>query len=214
MRRLGREALVRESLTALAVDPRAPMLDLAKAIGVGRTTLYRHFGDRDALVSEVARYGARMFVDAIMSARPDEGTGLEAVERICAELFTLPDVLTLMFADNPIISDEVFAEVERERRAEGVEHSGEAREAGTTSAGEAEDPLEQIVVRGQADGSITTGIPVVWAAMHVFLTIGTGHLFTMTTGSTDPAGRARALELTIRAVRRTLGTASVWEASD
>ncbi|MBR7503651.1 hypothetical protein KCW65_26575, partial [Mycobacterium tuberculosis] len=36
-------------------------------------------------------------------------------ERICTQLFTVPDVLTLLFADNPIITDDTFAEVARER---------------------------------------------------------------------------------------------------
>ena len=116
MRRLGREALVSETLTHLAANPQASMIELSQSIGVGRTTLYRHFGDREALVGAAARLGARRFGEAVMKARPGEGTGLAALERICAELFTLPDVLTLLFADNPIITDESFAEAAAESR--------------------------------------------------------------------------------------------------
>lgn len=216
MGRLGKEALVRESMAILAANATASMSDVASELGVGRTTLYRHFGDREAMIAEVARLGARMFGDALMSARPESGPGLDAVERVCTQLFTVPDVLTLMFADDPIISDDVFAEVERERRAEaeGASAAG-ASAAGASVAGDADaasgsagddDVLEAVIARGQSDGSITAEVPVVWAAMYVFLTIGSGHLFSVTSGEAGLDGRAQALELTIRAVRKTLGS--------
>lgn len=201
MGRLGKEALVREAMAILAANATASMSDVASELGVGRTTLYRHFGDREAMIAEVARLGARMFGDALMSARPASGPGLDAVERVCAQLFTVPDALTLMFADEPIITDDVFAEVERERRAEA--ESGPDAAPGSADDG---DVLEAVIARGQSDGSITTEVPVVWAAMYVFLTIGSGHLFSVTSGETGPDGRARALALTVRAVRKTLGS--------
>ncbi|MGO3070515.1 MAG: TetR family transcriptional regulator [Brevibacterium linens] len=195
MRRLGREALVSEALTRLAANPQASMIELSQSIGVGRTTLYRHFGDREALVAAAARLGARRFGEAAMKARPGEGTGLAALERICAELFTLPDVLTLLFADNPIITDETFAEAAAESRAD-----AEAR----TGADAEDDPLEAVIARGQADGSIDEGVPIGWAAAFVYLTIGSGHLYSVSVGVDDPTARAQSLELTIRAVRKTL----------
>ena len=200
MRRLGREALVSEALTRLAANPQASMIELSQSIGVGRTTLYRHFGDREALVAAAARLGARRFGEAAMKARPGEGTGLAALERICAELFTLPDVLTLLFADNPIITDETFAEAAAESRAD-----AEAR----TGADAEDDPLEAVIARGQADGSIDDGVPIGWAAAFVYLTIGSGHLYSVSVGVDDPTARAQSLELTIRAVRKTLGSPEV-----
>ena len=197
MRRLGREALVSEALTRLAANPQASMIELSQSIGVGRTTLYRHFGDREALVGAAARLGARRFGEAVMKARPGEGTGLAALERICAELFTLPDVLTLLFADNPIITDETFAEAAAESRAD-----AEAR----TGADAEDDPLEAVIARGQADGSIDDGVPIGWAAAFVYLTIGSGHLYSVSVGVDDPTARAQSLELTIRAVRKTLAS--------
>lgn len=235
MGRLGRTALIDGALPLLAADSTASMADLADGLGVGRTTLYRHFGDREAMIAEVARLGARMFGDAFLSARPEVGTGLDAVERICTQLFTVPDVLTLLFADNPIITDDTFAEVARERveaereravaereravaerersdRAEasrgssGAESEGDADDLGpggaTTESDD--DQLEAVIARGQADGSITADVPVGWAAMYVFLTIGSGHLFSVSAGIADRDARAQALALTIRAVRRTL----------
>lgn len=203
MGRLGREALVEGALEVLAGDSTASMGAVAAGLGVGRTTLYRHFGDREALVAEVARRGARMFIEAFVGARPDEGTGLDAVERVCRQLFTVPAVLTLLFADNPIITDDHFAEVEREGRSE-VEREGPVEVDREGPAEDAGDPLEGVIARGHADGTITGEVPVEWAAAYVFLTVGSGHLYSVATGPDDPSVRARALELTIRAVRRTL----------
>lgn len=209
MERLRREALTRECLAALAENPTAAMADVAERIGIGRTTLYRHFGDRESMVAEVARLGARMFGDAFLSARPEVGPGLDAVERVCTQLFTVPDALTLLFADNPIITDDTFREVERERRAEMLEAAGEPSGAGSAlGSGDvpepAPDPLEAVIARGQADGSITSAVPVEWGAMYVFFTVGSGHLFSLAGGASDAEGRALALDLTIRAVRRAL----------
>ncbi|GAA1858122.1 hypothetical protein GCM10009813_19080 [Brevibacterium marinum] len=212
MRRLGREALVAESMSVLADSAGASMAEIASEIGVGRTTLYRHFGDRETLVAEVARQGARLFVDAFLSARPDVGPGLECVERVCAQLFTVPDVLTLMFADSPIITDDVFAEVEGARHADSAANrepavsrvSGEPH--GGDRAAREGDPLEAIIRRGQDDGSIAPEVPVEWAAMYVFLTIGSGHLFELSTRSQprEVGARPEALDLTTRAIRKTL----------
>lgn len=207
MGRLGKQALVRESMAIFAGNANASMSDVASELGVGRTTLYRHFGDRETMIAEVARLGARMFGEALMSARPESGPGLDAVERVCAQLFTVPDALTLMFTDDPIITDDVFAEVERERRAEAEGTPGAEAGVGVeTEAADDDDLIEAVIARGQADGSITAEVPVGWAAMYVILTIGSGHLFNVTSGETGPDGRARALALTIRAVRKTLGS--------
>lgn len=206
MRQLRRDALVTEAMAVLAENSGASMSEIASATGVGRTTLYRRFGDREALIAEVARQGARMFTDALLGARPQVGLGLDAVERVCVQLFTVPDVLTLLFADIPIITDDVFDELERERRAElRVESTGDGDMMGESDSGDG-DPVEAIIRRGQADGSIAEDVPVVWAAMYVFLTIGSGHLYDVSSrsGSRDPGNRAAALDLTIRAVRKTL----------
>lgn len=201
MGRLGRDALVREALAVLAANPAASMGEVATHLGVGRTTLYRHFGNREAMIAEVARHGARVFTDAFRSARPEVGNGLDAVERVCTQLFTVPDVLTLLFADNPIITDDTFAEVERERRAAAA---GDGDAAVGQQGGAEGDALEAVIARGQADGSITSEVPVEWAAMYVFLTVGSGHLHSVSAGVADREARARALALTIRAVRLTL----------
>lgn len=47
------EAIVTAATRVLAVSPEASVNEIAEAAGVGRVTLYGHFGSRDALVREV-----------------------------------------------------------------------------------------------------------------------------------------------------------------
>jgi AcrR family transcriptional regulator len=48
--RRNRKAVIEAALLALATDPNASMLDIANAAGLGRTTVYRHFENREVLI--------------------------------------------------------------------------------------------------------------------------------------------------------------------
>jgi AcrR family transcriptional regulator len=47
------EAILTAAIAVLAESPAASMREIADASGTGRTTLYRHFPDRDALVAAI-----------------------------------------------------------------------------------------------------------------------------------------------------------------
>jgi AcrR family transcriptional regulator len=51
--RRNHEAILTAAIAVLAGAPRASMSDVAEASGMGRTTLYRHFPDRHALVAAI-----------------------------------------------------------------------------------------------------------------------------------------------------------------
>lgn len=190
MAQLSRSALVEAILPIVAEEPSISLSQLAKRLGVGRTTLYRHFTDRETLLRAVARAGAHQYLAAALRAAPDRGAGAEAIERLCTELFEVPDVLTLLFADDPLLTD---AELE-----------AAAAELGAQQPTADGDPFEIAIARGQADGSLDARVPAGWAATFVLMTIASGHLYAVTAGTS----RADALALVLRALRRTLGTAA------
>lgn len=51
--RRNHEAILSAAIAVLASAPQASMSDIAHASGMGRTTLYRHFPDRQALIAAI-----------------------------------------------------------------------------------------------------------------------------------------------------------------
>ena len=49
----SKDTLVSDAITLLSSKPAASMEEIAKAIGVGRATLFRHFKSRQALIDEI-----------------------------------------------------------------------------------------------------------------------------------------------------------------
>lgn len=74
-------AILDAATACLAVDPEASINDIAAAAGVGRVTLYGHFGNRAALVSEVVGR-AMASSDRELEAVDLEGDAREALGRL------------------------------------------------------------------------------------------------------------------------------------
>ncbi len=74
---LDREQVLRSAAALLSHKSTATMDEVAKAAGIGRATLHRHFAGRDALVKALENLGLREFEAALDTARLDEGTSEE-----------------------------------------------------------------------------------------------------------------------------------------
>lgn len=66
----------------LSDDPTASMADVAKASGVVRATLYRHFPSREVLIKAILERAIDSAEDAIAGAELERGPAPEAVERL------------------------------------------------------------------------------------------------------------------------------------
>jgi AcrR family transcriptional regulator len=66
---------------ALAQNPGASMVEVAKAASLTRATLYRHFGTRQKLLEAMREEALVRAAEAIAGSRLDEGTALEALRR-------------------------------------------------------------------------------------------------------------------------------------
>lgn len=69
---------------ALVDHPRATLQELAKAIGIGKTTLYRFCRTREQLIERLARHSAQAFSRAILAAELDSTPPREALRRLIA----------------------------------------------------------------------------------------------------------------------------------
>lgn len=86
-------SILTAAIALMATRPEAPMTDIAEAAGVSRSTLHRYFPDRTALRAAMDDLAEIGWTEAVESARLDEGSGLEAFRRLCAQLLDRLDVL-------------------------------------------------------------------------------------------------------------------------
>ena len=146
-----RRDIVAAAVDVWAADNSASLGTVADRAGVGRTTVNRYFADRAQLIAAVDEECRARYASAVAQSRPTEGTGLEALLRMCTELIQLGSVLGLVFADNALVDpDEWYADDE--------------------------DPLGVVIVRGHADGSIASELPPDWVATVVWTSLFAAHL--------------------------------------
>ena len=152
-----------------AANP-ASLGEVADAAGVGRTTVNRYFSDRTSLVAAVNDECRERFGRAVERARPGEGSGLEALQRVCTEIIELGAVLGLIFADNALVDPDTWTE------------------------NEDEDPIGLLVMRGLTDGSIASDLPAEWVAISVWTSLFAAWLLISTAAGT----RHEASQLLVR----------------
>jgi AcrR family transcriptional regulator len=134
-----RQAIVDAAIAAIAQNPAVSLGEIATAAGVGRTTLHRYFAERSDLLTAVVAEGNHRLRRATTLARLDEGTGRDALLRLCREYFDLGDLLSLVFGEAQLTlgDDECFDQV-------------------------TEVDFAALVDRGHADGSIDSRLPASW----------------------------------------------------
>ena len=106
----------------------------------------RYFSDRAQLIAAVDDECRLRYAAAIARARPDEGTGLAALMRVCTELMQLGAVLALTFADNAVIDPDTWYDEET-------------------------DPLGLVLARGLTDGSMASDLPGEWVGTFVWTSL-------------------------------------------
>ncbi len=87
------EAILTSAITVLARSPQASMQDIAEASGTGRTTLYRHFPDRKALLAAIYdRVLAEADDNTARTLSAEQGSDpVHVVADLCVELAGLGD---------------------------------------------------------------------------------------------------------------------------
>ncbi|MFG1616214.1 TetR/AcrR family transcriptional regulator [Nonomuraea wenchangensis] len=132
--------IVSAARTLLSSDPNARTDDIAKAAGVGRMTLYGHFGTRAELV-EAAFTDALRAGDETLSAIDLTGNAREAMTRLLASSWqVVAESAALLTA------------------AEEVLPAGRIRELHAKPV----QRMTELIRRGQDQGVFRTDLPTVW----------------------------------------------------
>ncbi|HYI59798.1 MAG TPA: TetR/AcrR family transcriptional regulator [Microlunatus sp.] len=150
-----RRDIVDAAVEVWALDNAASLGAVASRAGVGRTTLNRYFTGRAHLVAGVDAECRDRFVAAVARSRPAEGSGRDALLRLCTELIQLGPVLGLVFADNALVDPDTWFDDE-------------------------EDQLGQVIGRGYADGSLAADLPPDWVGTFVWTSLFAAHLVVST----------------------------------
>ncbi|MEU0970624.1 helix-turn-helix domain-containing protein [Streptomyces sp. NPDC005917] len=103
---LDREQVLRSAAALLTRKSTATMDEVAKAAGISRATLHRHFAGRDALVRALEALGIEECEAALDAARLDEGPAADAVHRLVREIEQAAGLLAFLYTENQLFEGE------------------------------------------------------------------------------------------------------------
>ncbi|MFI1396705.1 TetR/AcrR family transcriptional regulator [Streptomyces sp. NPDC020681] len=148
---VDRDQVLRTAAALLSRKSTATMDEVAKAAGIGRATLHRHFAGRDALVRALEELGIREFDAAIEAARLGEGAAGDALRRLVAETEPSAGLLAFLVTENQLFEGEQVNE-------------GWARLDARVAA---------LFRRGQEEGEFRIDLTPVWLTEALYGLIGT-----------------------------------------
>ncbi len=99
---LDREHVLRSAAALLTRKSTATMDEVAKAAGISRATLHRHFAGRDALVRALEALGIAECEAALTRARLDDGPASDAVRRLVREIQPAAGLLAFLYGENQL----------------------------------------------------------------------------------------------------------------
>ncbi|MEU0395142.1 helix-turn-helix domain-containing protein [Streptomyces sp. NPDC006208] len=99
---MDREHVLRTAAALLSRRSTATMDEVARAAGIGRATLHRHFAGRDALVKALEQFGIQEFEAALDRAGLETGGASDALRRLIAEMEPAADLLAFLVTENQL----------------------------------------------------------------------------------------------------------------
>ncbi|UNZ07167.1 Transcriptional regulator, TetR family [Streptomyces rimosus subsp. rimosus] len=149
---VDREHVLREAAGLLTRKATAGMDEIARAAGISRATLHRHFAGRDALIKALEELGIRQFTEALDAARLDEDDAVTALRRLIAESEPVAGFLAFLYTENQLF--------EGEEVNEGWDRL-DAR-------------IHALFRRGQEEGAFRIDLTPVWLTEALYGLIGAG----------------------------------------
>jgi len=133
-------AILDAAASVLAHDPTATLPDIADAAHVGRTTLHRYFSDRETLIEATVEDSIHVVQQSLAEAALDQGSPVDAMRRAVAAMVSVGDRLMFLFGD-----------------------PGALKAYGATGAAmPSDDPVIELIERGQAGGVFDTALSADW----------------------------------------------------
>ncbi|MFP9230942.1 TetR/AcrR family transcriptional regulator [Pectobacterium cacticida] len=110
------DAILPKLASALVELPRSTLQELAKAVGISKTTLYRYSRTRNELIDKLTAYGSHVLTEIIRKAELDVGDPLTALKRLIAAYLDNSEISTFMmlyWRNNPSDMQESMASIDK-----------------------------------------------------------------------------------------------------
>ncbi|MFD1860357.1 TetR/AcrR family transcriptional regulator [Aeromicrobium camelliae] len=147
-----RRTILLAAIRVLSANRSASMREIAEEADVARSTVHRYFADRPALEAAMSEFVDEEYIAIGTAARPEEGTGIDALERLATELFDHLEVFGWWFQ---------LPEDEEEVAVEEDDHI-----------------VSRVVQRGHDDGTIDPSLPVGWVTGLVWSLLYSANAYT------------------------------------
>lgn len=92
--------MLRAAADFLGRRPNATQDEVAKAVGVSRATLHRHFAGRGALLTALEHLAVEQLGEALDAAHLDEGPAADALRRLVAACEPVAPYLALLYSQS------------------------------------------------------------------------------------------------------------------
>ncbi|MEU9659563.1 TetR/AcrR family transcriptional regulator [Streptomyces chartreusis] len=149
---VDRDHVLRTAAALLTRKATATMDEVAKAAGISRATLHRHFAGRDALVRALESLGIAECEAALDAARLDEGPARDAVHRLVREIEPSTGLLAFLYTENQLFE-------------------GEEQNAGWARI---DERIAALFRRGQQSGEFRIDLSAVWLTEALYGLLGSG----------------------------------------
>ncbi|MFD4635201.1 TetR/AcrR family transcriptional regulator [Streptomyces sp. NPDC058284] len=149
---VDRDQVLRSAAALLTRKSTSTMDEVARAAGISRATLHRHFAGRDALVRALEELGLQECEAALDRATLGEGGASDALRRLVREIEPAAGLLAFLYTENQLFEGE-------------TQHEGWSR---------IDDRLAALFRRGQENGEFRIDLTPVWLTEALYGLVGSG----------------------------------------
>ncbi|MFF0435846.1 TetR/AcrR family transcriptional regulator [Streptomyces sp. NPDC004327] len=149
---VDRTQVLHAAAALLSRKATATLDEVARAAGIGRATLHRHFAGRDALIRALEQLCIEETEVALEKARLDEGPADEAVRRLIGASEPVAPLLAFLYTENQLFEGE-------------GQNEGWAR---------LDDRLAGLFRRGQEEGVFRIDLTPAWLCEAFYGLVGSG----------------------------------------
>jgi len=137
---MSKENILKEAAKALNANPSASLAEIAQAIGIGRTTLHRHFPKRDDLIRALIIYSFGLVDEAMEPLNNQDLTATEGLYAVLDTLIKMGDHFHFLSQANSMANDpEILAIYDRQ-----------------------DAEMSALIDAVKAEGVIAQDVPTVW----------------------------------------------------